>query len=148
SLRAVNITEGNRVGIDPREVFSPECQREARADGNGIVSLAPLIWQGDLPGIETGKPMFVRDLGWEENRRIRSAFPLRAPYVLLIPAPGWDPEIREYEAGMRALWGDEVGGLGEGTGFSDSPRPEGARVGPAPGGIPRTNPPSDPGNLQ
>ncbi len=28
------------------------CRREARADRQGVVELAPLLWQGDVPGAE------------------------------------------------------------------------------------------------
>jgi len=117
-LEPVYITEGNRILIDPREPFSPECRREAQADQGGIISLAPLIWQGDLPGLERGGAMFVRDLGWEDNQTVQAAYPDRTPYVFLIPAPGWDPELREYEEGMRSLWGDEGAETNPGDGGS------------------------------
>jgi hypothetical protein len=105
-LQTVYLTEGNRILVDPERPVTPQCQREARADGFGIISLAPLLWQGDLPGLEEGRPMFVRDLGPEGNRRVMEAFPDRRPYLLMTPAPDSDPEVREYGEGMGIIWGE------------------------------------------
>jgi hypothetical protein len=104
ALETVYLTEGNRILIDPRLPVPPECQREARADARGIVSLAPLLWQGDLPGIEDGRPMFVRDLGPEDNRKVLEAFPDRQPFVLMTPAPEAGPELLPYADGMEVIW--------------------------------------------
>ncbi len=104
-LRLLPVSEGEDVWVDPSLGFTPDCQREARADRGGIVSLAPLLWQGDLPGIEGGKPLFVRDLGPDENAAVLAAFPHRKPFLYLIPDPGWDPELRGYQEGMGLLWG-------------------------------------------
>ena len=104
TLEAVYLTEGNRILRDPRLPVPPECQREARADARGIVSLAPLIWQGDLPGIEEGRPMFVRDLGPEDNRRVLEAFPDRQPFVLMTSVPEAGPELLSYREGMEVIW--------------------------------------------
>jgi hypothetical protein len=105
TLEAVYLTEGNRILIDRRLGVPPECEREARADARGIVSLAPLIWQGDLPGMEEGRPMFVRDLGPEENGMVLEGFPHRRPYVLMTPAPDSGPALRSYRDGMEVIWG-------------------------------------------
>jgi hypothetical protein len=107
SLEAVYITEGNRILVEPGVAFSDDCQREAEADSRGIISLAPLLWQGDLPDLERGEPLFVRDLGWEDNARIMAAFPHRTPYLFLIPTRESSPQIRSYYEGMRMLWGAE-----------------------------------------
>ncbi len=105
-LEPVYLTEGNRILVQPDRPITEACRREARADRGGIISLPPLIWQGDLPTVERGAPMFVRDLGWEENGEVITAFPDRRPYLLLTPAPGALPELRDYEEGMRVLWGE------------------------------------------
>jgi len=107
ALEPVYLSEGNRILVDPRRPVAPACEMEARADARGIISLAPLLWQGDLPGMEDGLPMFVRDLGPGENRRILEAFPERRPYVLMTPAPEGRPLIRDYEEGMQLIWGGE-----------------------------------------
>jgi hypothetical protein len=99
------LSEGNRVLVDPRRPFSPECRREAQADRNGIISLAPLLWQGDLPGAEVGRPMFVRDLGPEENAPILERFPNRRPYLFTMPSPSAAPVLLDYREGMEIVWG-------------------------------------------
>jgi hypothetical protein len=106
-LEPVYLTEGNRILVDQRRAVTPECQREGRADRLGIISLAPLLWQGDLPGVESGRPMFVRDLGPEDNQRVLEAFPERVPYLLLTPTPEGTPEVRAYDEGMALIWGEE-----------------------------------------
>ncbi len=105
-LEPVYLTEGNRILVDSERPVTPECQREGRADRLGIISLAPLLWQGDLPGVEDGRPMFVRDLGPEDNRRALAAFPDRTPYLLLTPGEEALPELRSYEEGMALIWGE------------------------------------------
>jgi hypothetical protein len=111
-LRPLEITEGNRVSIDPSRPFSPDCRREAGADRFGIVSLAPLLWQGDLPGVEAGAPMMVRDLGPGENRILMEAFPHREPFVLSMGPGGEVPVLRDYQEAMSQLWGQEESGVG------------------------------------
>ncbi len=105
-LEPVYLSEGNRILVDPRRAVAPACEREARADARGIISLAPLLWQGDLPGMEDGRPMFVRDLGPGDNRRVLEAFPEREPYVLMTPAPEGRPQLRGFEEGMELIWGE------------------------------------------
>ena len=90
-----------RVG----EPFGVACLREAGADRKGAVALAPLVWQGDLPGIEEGRPMFVRDFGPERNRRILDAYPERQPFVFVPKDPSLSPEIVPYDEAMAQLWG-------------------------------------------
>ena len=106
-LREVRLSEEHRALDDPESEPTPDCRLEARADRNGIISLAPLLWQGDLPGFERGDPMFVRDLGWADNGAVQAAFPHRKPYLFLIPAPGKGPELWDYDEGMELIWGEE-----------------------------------------
>ncbi len=54
--------------------------------------------------------MFVRDLGPEKNRTIRSYFPDRTPYVLVPKADGAPPEVVPYGEAMRVLWREAAGG--------------------------------------
>ncbi len=109
-LRPLVIVEGEHVPRDPSAPFTEACRRQARSDRFGVVSLAPLLWQGDLPGAERGAPMFVRDLGPELNREILAAYPDRTPYVYFPPRSGAPPELHPYEEGMRILWEEEAGG--------------------------------------
>ena len=87
------------------EPFGIACIREVRSDRNGAVALAPLIWQGDLPGIEEGRPMFVRDFGPEQNRRLLDAHPERQAFVFVPKDPSLPPEIVPYDEAMAQLWG-------------------------------------------
>ena len=87
------------------EPFGIACLREAGADRFGAVALAPLIWQGDLPGLEEGRPMFVRDFGPELNTRILDAYPERQPFVFVPRDPSLPPEIVPYDEAMAQLWG-------------------------------------------
>ena len=105
NLQFLRLAGGDRVRVDPGEPVTPECGREAQADRFGVISLAPLVWQGDLPGAESGRPMFVRDLGPEENRALLAAFPERAPYVFRAGEAGGPPVLVPYAEGMARLWG-------------------------------------------
>ncbi len=87
------------------EPFGTACSREVGADRYGAVALAPLLWQGDLPGIEEGRPMFVRDFGPEQNRRLLEAYPDRQPFVFVPKDPRRPPEIVPYDEAMSQLWG-------------------------------------------
>jgi hypothetical protein len=104
-LQSRLLAEGDRVGVDPREPITPACNREARADRFGVISLAPLVWQGDLPGAESGRPMFVRDLGPEENEAVLAAFPGRTPFLYRTSTPGGPPVLVPYDEGVAELWG-------------------------------------------
>ena len=87
------------------EPFGIACLREVGADRYGAVALAPLVWQGDLPGLEEGHPMFVRDFGPEQNRRLLDAYPERQPFVFVPKDPSLPPEIVPYDEAMAQLWG-------------------------------------------
>ena len=87
------------------EPFGIECLREIGADRFGTVAFAPLVWQGDLPGLEEGRPMFVRDFGPERNRRLLDAYPERRPFVFVPKDPSQPPEIVPYDEAMSQLWG-------------------------------------------
>lgn len=114
-LRPVLLSPGNRVMVDPSAPFTPRCRREALADRNGVVSLAPLLWQGDLPGLERGDPLFVRDLGPEANRAVLDRYPERRPLVFFTPDTAAAPRLQEYAEGMARIWGVEI--------LSDPPGP-------------------------
>jgi hypothetical protein len=96
---------GATLRIRRGESFDGACVRELRADRFGAVALAPLIWQGDLPGIESGRPLFVRDLGPEKNQRILDLFPDRAAYAFTPTAVDEAPELLPYQDAMELLWG-------------------------------------------
>ncbi len=96
---------GATLRIRPNEVFPDSCIQQLHADRFGAVALAPLVWQGDLPGIERGLPLFVRDLGPGKNRRILALYPDRAAFVFVPKAPEAAPELVSYAEAMAILWG-------------------------------------------
>ena len=104
-LERIAMDQGLFIRSKAGETLTAECRREIQADRFGAVALAPLLWQGDLPGDERGRPLFVRDLGPETNAQIRALFPDRAPFVFSPFSPGASPRILGYEEAMRILWG-------------------------------------------
>jgi hypothetical protein len=103
----MEIAPGNRIRALPGERLTEDCLREARSDGNGILDIAPLIWQGDLPGVPGEGPLFVRDLGPEANARLIAAMPERTPYVYYKPATEVDASLVPYSRGIKLLWPNE-----------------------------------------
>jgi len=95
---------GTTIRTREGETLTPECLREVAADRFGNVSLAPLLWQGDLPGIPGDGPLFVRDLGPERNQRVLTLFPDRPAFVFASFSQGSAPEIAPYTEAMRVLW--------------------------------------------
>jgi hypothetical protein len=83
--------------------WSEACVIEMYADRYGAVALAPLLWQGDLPGLERGEPMFVRDLGAERNDAVRSHYPNRDVGMWMYP-PSGRPVLMPYDVAMATLW--------------------------------------------
>lgn len=96
---------GTVIRIRAGESLTEECTRELTSDRFGTVALAPLLWQGDLPGDERGGPMFVRDLGPDKNALVRAAYPERASFVFVPRTVGGPPELVPYEEAMHVLWG-------------------------------------------
>lgn len=115
ALREVRVTPGYTVLLEPTDPPTPECRLELHADRRGVVSLLPLLWQGDVPGAEQGRPLFVRDLGPSRNRRIRERYPDREPHLFVPAEPGGPPRLLPYRDGVRRLWG------GAGESSTDDP---------------------------
>jgi len=104
-LEQVRLPGGVQVGRVSGTQWPPECARQIQADRFGAVSLAPLLWQGDLPGLEEGQPMFARDYGPEWNARVMERFPERTPWLFTPTEVDGPPQIVDYAEGMRVLWG-------------------------------------------
>jgi len=96
---------GATVRVRRGEPFPELCVRERRADRFGAVALAPLLWQGALPGMDDERPLFVRDLGPERNQRLLDGYPDRYPWVFVPKDPEQPPEIVPYAEAMAVLWG-------------------------------------------
>ncbi|HUF75075.1 MAG TPA: hypothetical protein VMM35_02295, partial [Longimicrobiales bacterium] len=96
---------GATVRIRQGERFTQSCLRELNADRFGAVALAPLLWQGDLPGIEEGRPLFVRDLGPERNQRLLDVYPERVAFGFTPVVVEGPPQLLPYGDAMELLWG-------------------------------------------
>jgi hypothetical protein len=107
----MRIAEEDEIRVRPGVQLSPECLREVASDTLGIVDVGPLLWQGDLPGLETKGRMYVRDMGPEANARLISKYPERVPLMLLRLRDDQPPTLVPYQDGIKALW---PGGVGSG----------------------------------
>ena len=105
---AVEIAPGDWILVRHGEALSAACAREIHADRNGVLDIAPLLWQGDLPGLPAAGAMIVRDLGPEANAALIAAHPERVPYVFFTPSPDSEPALVPYEQGIAAIWEDEL----------------------------------------
>jgi hypothetical protein len=103
---SVDIAPGDRIKVWEQEVMSAECMRQIRADQNGILDLAPLVWRGDLPVSAARGPLFARDFGPERNAELIRLHPEREPWLYTLPsANAKTPVLLPYEDGMRRVWG-------------------------------------------
>ena len=104
---AVEIAPGDWILVRHGEALSAACAREIHADRNGVVDIAPMLWQRDLPGLPPTGAMIVRDLGPEANAALIAAQPGRVPYVFFTPSPDREPVLVPYDQGIAAIWGQE-----------------------------------------
>jgi hypothetical protein len=104
-LRELRLPSGPVIRSSAGELLDPRCERQAASDFRGVIELAPLVWQGDLPGIGSDGAMFVRDFGPERNLRLLERFPHREPRVLLRTRN--QIRLAPYEQGMAQLWSEE-----------------------------------------
>jgi hypothetical protein len=105
----MRIAEEDEIRVRPGVQLTPECLREVASDTLGIVDVGPLLWQGDLPGLEAKGRMFVRDMGPEANARLIRRYPDRVPMMLLRLRDDQPPTLVPYQDGVRALWPGSVG---------------------------------------
>ena len=103
-LQVVQIARGNTMRVAPGELLTPACTRQANADRNGILDIAPLLWRGDLPGGRARGPMFVRDLGPERNAELIARMAERTPMMLYLASDDALPTTQDYALAMDALW--------------------------------------------
>lgn len=101
--------DGSYLRTREGEELTPACLRQFQADRFGSVALASLLWQGEVPGVERGLPMFVRDLGPERNLELRSVYADRRAWVYVPTRPGGPPELVPYDEAMEVLWGAAAG---------------------------------------
>ncbi|NIU72358.1 MAG: hypothetical protein GWN71_01865 [Gammaproteobacteria bacterium] len=110
-LEVVEVSPGNTARVDRSTLPTPECRRQAAADRFGVIELAPLLWQGDLPGAGRGGPLFVRDLGPERNQELVTRYRERRA-LLLVPGREGSPDLMPYQEGMERLWTGLTAGAG------------------------------------
>lgn len=110
SLEQFQLPSGTRIVTLPGESPTPACAREVGSDRFGIAHLPPLLWQGDLPGLEAGAPLYVRDLGPEANERILARYPDRVPLLHLPVESMPGGAVVPYQEGIRRLWDGEFEG--------------------------------------
>jgi hypothetical protein len=103
NLERIEVSPGNTMLLAAGETLSPRCRAEAAADRFGVLEVAPILWAGDLPGIETGRPAFVRDLGPHANNRLITQHGREAWALLADPQTG-TPRLVRYEEAMDLLW--------------------------------------------
>ncbi len=103
-LPRVQISRGNWIRLAEGERLTPECFKEAASDTLGIVDVAPLLWQSDLPGTQRDGMMIVRDMGPEANAAFMAAHPGRQPTMLMRRADDTPPTAVPYDSAVAILW--------------------------------------------
>lgn len=100
----IETARGNFIRVREGDGLTAECLREAASDTLGIVDIAPLVWQGDLPGEPARGAMIVRDMGPEANAALIAAHPGRTPLMFLRLSDDSAPALLPYEKGVSILW--------------------------------------------
>jgi hypothetical protein len=103
-LPRVQISRGNWIRLGEGERLTPECFREAASDTLGIVDVAPLLWQSDLPGAPWDGVMVVRDMGPAANAELMAAHSGRVPTMFMRRADDAPPTLVPYDTAMAILW--------------------------------------------
>lgn len=102
----IETARGNYIRVREGGRLSPECRREVVSDTLGIVDIAPLVWQGDLPGKPAKGALILRDMGPEANAAVIAAHPDRVPLMLLRRSNDEAPTLVPYAEGISLLWPD------------------------------------------
>ena len=88
----------------PMSEMNARCQREFESDSLGSLGLTNYLWLGDLPGLPPKGPLWVRDLGPEENARLIEMHPDRFPLFLLPDGESGQWSVVPYDLGVSTLW--------------------------------------------
>lgn len=99
-LALLELSEGNRVRIDPAAEWSPSCHREAEADREGTIELATVLARANTQRADR-QVVWVRDLGPAENATLLETFPRHAAHLWV--AGSFEP----YDAAVGRLWSDD-----------------------------------------
>jgi hypothetical protein len=103
--RVVDIAPGSRMRVGEGATLNDDCAAQVNADRFGTFDIAPLVWQGDLPGSPPRGALFVRDLGPDRNAAAMAAFPGRTPWVMTATYLNGSPRLLAYGEAMQLLWG-------------------------------------------
>jgi hypothetical protein len=103
-LPRTQISRGNYIRLNVGDRLPPDCLREVASDTLGVVDIAPLVWQGDLPGEPTAGRMIVRDMGPAANDALIAAHPDRVPLMFMRRSDDGAPVLLPYGAGVSILW--------------------------------------------
>lgn len=102
--QTIQIARGDEIRYSEAHPFSRTCLRQVASDSLGIIDIAPLVWQSDLPGLDGSGAMIVRDMGPEENAKLIAHYPGRVPMVLFRPEKEGQPKLVPYDLGIKSLW--------------------------------------------
>ena len=100
----MEIAQGDEIRYTQGTPLSRACLREVASDTLGIIDIAPLVWQNDVPGLGGDGAMIVRDMGPEANARLIARYPDRVPMLLYRPVKEATPTLAPYAVGIKALW--------------------------------------------
>jgi len=100
----IDIARGDEIRYYQGKPLSPACLRQVASDTLGIIDIAPLVWQSDLPGLNGTGAMIVRGLGPEQNAKLIARYPTRVPMVLFRPDKEGPPKLVPYNVGIKSLW--------------------------------------------
>jgi hypothetical protein len=102
----MEIAQGDEIRYRRGVPLSRACLREVASDTLGIIDIAPLLWQGDMPGLGGSGAMIVRDMGPEANARLIARYPARVPMLYYRPEKEGAPRLAPYAAAIKTLWPD------------------------------------------
>jgi hypothetical protein len=100
----MEIAQGDEIRYYQNRPLSQACLAQIASDTLGIIDIAPLSWQHDLPGLGTTGSMIVRDMGPADNARLIARYADRVPMMLLRRAKEGPPELLPYDVGIKLLW--------------------------------------------
>lgn len=100
----IRIANGDDIRAEPRAPMAPACLRQVASDTLGILEVASLLWEAELPGAAGPDPIVVRDMGPDINAGLIARYPERVPLMFYRGTKEGPPVLAPYAAGMRALW--------------------------------------------
>jgi len=100
----MEIAQGDEIRYNQNRPLSPACLAQVASDTLGIIDIAPLLWQHDLPGLGGSGAMIVRDMGPTDNAKLIARHADRVPMMLMRRVKEGGPELVPYDVGIRMLW--------------------------------------------